>query len=60
MSQKLIIILILAILVPDTYIYKMFVARPEISPSLKVAFFIPTLLLAGGAGLFIMGRTGQQ
>ncbi len=45
MFQRILIILSLLLIVPDIYIYRMFVARPEISIWLKIAYWIPTLVL---------------
>lgn len=45
MFQRILIILALLLIVPDIYIYRMFVARPEVSTWLKIAYWIPSLVL---------------
>lgn len=58
MIQKLLIFMILLLIIPDIYIYKMFISRWMVSPYIKVIYFIPTLaLLAGIAYLGIWGNS---
>lgn len=52
MLQKVFVVLLLLLIVPDLYIYRMFIHRLMISPVIKVLYFLPTLaLLAGLVGL---------
>ncbi len=45
MFQRIFIILSLILIIPDIYIYRMFIARPEVNTWLKIAYWIPTLVL---------------
>lgn len=58
MIQKLLIFMILLLLIPDIYIYRMFIGRLMVSPFIKAVYFIPTLaLLAGIAYLGFWGNS---
>lgn len=48
MIQKLLILMILLLIIPDIYIYRMFISRWMVSPYIKILYFIPTLALLGG------------
>ncbi len=45
MFQRIFIILSILLVLPDIYIYRMFIARADISVWLKIAYFIPTVVL---------------
>lgn len=46
--HKLFLILTSVLIIPDIYIYKMFVSRHEASPIWKLLYFLPSLLLLAG------------
>lgn len=48
MLQRAIIFLILTLVIPDIYIYRMYIMRLAILPVLKVLYFFPTLFLLAG------------
>lgn len=48
MMQRLFIFLTLILIIPDIYIYKMFITRLTTSPILRCLYFIPSLLLLAG------------
>lgn len=48
MILKILLILILLLILPDVYIYRMFISRLMVNPLIKTLYFLPTLLLLGG------------
>lgn len=48
MLQKIFIVLLLLLIVPDVYIYRMFIYRLSISPAIKALYFLPSLALLAG------------
>lgn len=59
MLHRLLIFLIVALILPDLYIYRMFIHRLKIHPIFKVLYFLPNLLiLTGTLGLAFL--TGQE
>lgn len=48
MIQRILIFLALALILPDMYIYWMFISRSLTNPVLKVLYWLPTLLLVAG------------
>lgn len=59
MLQKAFVVLLLLLIVPDLYIYRMFIHRLLINPVFKVLYFLPTfVLLAGLIGLIFF--TNQE
>lgn len=48
MLQKIFIVLLLLLIVPDIYIYRMFIYRLSISPVFKALYFLPSLALLAG------------
>lgn len=58
MLHRLLIFLIVALILPDLYIYRMFIHRLKIHPIFKVLYFLPNLLiLTGTLGLaFLAGQ----
>lgn len=48
MLQKIFIVLLLLLIVPDVYIYRMFIYRLSISPVFKALYFLPSLALLAG------------
>lgn len=62
MLQKVFVVLLLLLIVPDLYIYRMFIHRLLISPVFKILYFLPTAaLLAGLIGLvFFTGQTFME
>lgn len=48
MILKILTILILLLILPDVYIYRMFISRSMVTPLIKTLYFLPTLLLLGG------------
>lgn len=60
MIQKLFIYLTLLLVVPDIYIYKLFISRLTASTLLRVLYFTPSLLLFAGLVIivFFLGQEG--
>lgn len=48
MLQKIFIVLLLLLIVPDVYIYRMFIYRLSIGPVFKALYFLPSLALLAG------------
>lgn len=48
MLQKLLLFFILLLIIPDIYIYRMFIGKSMASPFFKMLYFLPSLLLLAG------------
>lgn len=48
MLQRLFIILVLILILPDIYLYRMFVAKASIHPVVKYIYWLPSLVLLAG------------
>lgn len=59
MLHRLLIFLIVALILPDLYIYRMFIHRLKIHPVFKVLYFLPNLLILTGI-LSLAFLAGQE
>lgn len=48
MLQRLFLFLALALVLPDIYIYRMFIARMFIHPAFKILYWLPTIVILAG------------